>query len=164
MPLQLTQKKFCKLSKAKMKVLCIKARWIKACDKQKEIWDPDYLYVVACFDLITQLSVLFPGIGYRVVIVYFTTQQRTLPKKSAETRKKNPWGRNGAPKSTKTKRIKKWWYTKRLLHVCSFVKTCRDGRGFVQLASLLSFLVCVLFGTPFLHRFSFVMIFLSCKT
>ena len=29
--------------------------------------------------------------------------------------------------------------------------------------SLLSFLVCVLFGTPFLHLLSFLMIFLSCR-
>ena len=30
------------------------------------------------------------------------------------------------------------------------------------LTSLISFLVCVLFGTPFLHLLSFLMIFLSC--
>ena len=49
------------------------------------------------------------------------------------------------------------------LHLYSFVKRCRDGWGFVYLPSLLSFLVCVLFGTPFLHLLSFLMIFLSCR-
>ena len=40
----------------------------------------------------------------------------------------------------------------------SFVKRYRDWWGFVYSLSLLSSLVCVLFGTPFLH----LMIFLSC--
>ena len=44
------------------------------------------------------------------------------------------------------------------LHLYSFVKRYRDGWGFVYSLSLLSFLVCALFGTPFLH----LMIFLSC--
>ena len=34
------------------------------------------------------------------------------------------------------------------LYLCSFVKRCRYGLGFVHLPSILSFLVCVYFGIP----------------
>ena len=72
--------------------------------------------------------------------------------------------RNGVPKCMQTRKDKSdGKYTKPhpSLHLYSYVKRCRDGALYTYHHALLSFLVCVLFGTPFLHL-SFLMIFLSC--
>ena len=67
------------------------------------------------------------------------------------------------PKSTQTRKDKSdGKYTKPhpSLHLFTKDQRCRDEALYIY--HHLSFLVCVLFGTPFLHLFSFLMIFLSC--
>ena len=57
-------------------------------------------------------------------------------------------------------RIKVMVNIQSLIHPNVFSQKSKDvGRGFVYLPSLLSFLVCVFFGIPFLHLFLFIMIF-----
>ena len=58
--------------------------------------------------------------------------------------------------------VRQTWPACRARQRCSSPWKKMYGRGFVHLPSLLSFLVCVLFDTPFPHFFLFLMIFLSC--
>ena len=109
----------------------------------------------------TQLSTLIQGCGaawIKYCLLHNVTENNT--KKGTGTRKKKSENRcrNCVPKSTQRKKDNNNYTNP---YICSptslllyyFVQRCRDGWCFVYLPSLLSFLVCVLFGTPILLYF-----------
>ena len=100
--------------------------------KQQEIWGPDWLRAWTYLNNITQLSVLFQGIGsIKVVFTSQHAQLRTLPKKVQKQERKiiknEMRCRNDVPKSTRTRKDRSdGKYTKPNSYICCFVKRCRD--------------------------------------
>ena len=151
LPWQLTWKIYSKLSKARMKVWAIKARWIKTCLVSDKRYGITITKLAYCFMLAIRLW-LWNSLLHNVA----ENINKKLQKQERKVIKNEKRCRNGVPKSTQTRKDKHdGKYTKPLPCIFILVKRCCDGWGFVYLPSLLSFLVCVLFGMPFLHLFKF---------